>query len=139
MKQPRQSESKPMQALRRIAMRFPQAEEGVVCQKAAFKAGNKAFFFMGMDDASYNTMLKLSDSLPEATKLAGNDSDRYGVGAHGWVSATFAHRESPLSGLFERWIEESYRLLVPKKLVALLPECRSSATPPAKAARKKAG
>jgi hypothetical protein len=113
-----------MQALRRIAMRFPETQEGVVCQKAAFKAGNKAFFFMGMDDTSYNTMVKLRESLPEATKLAAKDPERYGVGAHGWVSATFAHSESPAGGLFERWIEESYRLLVPKKLLALLPERR---------------
>jgi hypothetical protein len=127
MKQSRQTESKPMQALRRIAMRFVETQEGVVCQKAAFKAVNKAFFFMGMDDTSYNTMLKLRDSLPEATKIAGKNSGRYGVGANGWVSATFDHRESPPAGLFERWIDESYRLLVPKKLVALLPERRPAA------------
>jgi hypothetical protein len=116
-----------MQALRRIASRFPEVQEGMVCQKAAFKAGNKAFFFLGMDDTSYNTMVKLRDSLAEATKLAAKDPDRYGVGGHGWVSANFGHNESPPSGLFERWIEESYRLLVPKKLVALLPESRAPA------------
>jgi hypothetical protein len=139
MKQSRQTESKPMQALRRIAMRLPEAQEGMVCQKAAFKAGNKAFFFMGMDDTSYNTMLKLRDSLPEATKLAAKQSDRYGVGAHGWVSATFDHGQSPPPDLFERWIDESYRLLVPKKLVALLPVQCSPTAGPTKAASKKAG
>ena len=109
-----------MQALRRIALRLPEAQEGVVCEKAAFKAGNKSFFFLGREDTGYNTMVKLRDSLAEAAKLAAKNPSRYGVGAHGWVSATFDHCEPPPAGLFERWIEESYRLLVPKKLVALL-------------------
>ena len=126
-----------MGALRRIAMRLPQVEEGLVCQKAAFKAGNKSFFFMGMNDTSYNTMVKLRDSLAEAKKLAAKDPERYGVGGHDWVSVTFARNESPPPGLFERWIEESYRLLVPKKLVALLPENHAPQTGSAQSVGKK--
>jgi hypothetical protein len=32
------------------------------------------------------------------------------------------HKKSPPAGLFERWIDESYRLIAPKKLVAVLDE-----------------
>ena len=110
-----------MKALRKVAMRYPEVQETVVCTKAAFKARNKAFLFIGTDDTCYNTMLKLRESLPEAAKLAAKEPKSYGVGGHGWVSATFNHDDSPPPGLLERWIDESYRLLVPKKLVALLP------------------
>jgi hypothetical protein len=112
-------ENKSTQAIRSLAMKFPGAEEGTSCNKCAFKAGGKAFLFMGMDDHSWNLMLKLGDSLPEASRLSAREPNRYGVGGHNWVSLTFAHGDSLPSGLLERWIEESFRLLVPKKLVAL--------------------
>jgi hypothetical protein len=123
MTRPAHTESEPMQALRRIALRYPDAQEGVVCTRVAFKARSQAFVFMGRDDNSYNVMLKLRDSLTEAAKLAAKAPNRYAVGGHGWVTATFRHDEFPPSGLLARWIDESYRLLVPKRLVALLPEC----------------
>ena len=41
-------------------------------------------------------------------------------------------------GLFERWIEESYRLLVHKDLVAMLPEQGQRKTATKKAVRTKA-
>ena len=115
-----------MQALRKIALRYPEAEEGTSCNKAAFKARNKAFLFVGMDDTSYNVMLKLCESLAEAKKLAGTQPDHYGVGGMDWVKVTFNHNESPPASLMEKWIDESYRLLAHKQLVALLPERDSS-------------
>lgn len=117
-----QTESKSMQAFRKIALRYPEAQEGAACTDRAFKARNKAFLFLGMDDTSYHAMLKLRESLPEAGKLAVKYPNRYAVGGTGWVKATFSHDEYPPAGLFERWIDESYRLLVHRKLVALLPE-----------------
>ncbi len=133
------TESKLVQALRKVALRYPEVQEGVVCTKAAFKARNKAFLFIGMDDTSYNTMLKLRESLPEAMKLAAAEPNRYGVGGHGWVSASFRRNEFPPPGLLERWIDESYRLLVSKKLVALLPERGLPVGNSTKAAKKKTG
>ena len=99
MTQQTHTESKPMQALRKVALRYPEVREGIVCRKAAFKARNKAFLFIVMDDPAYNAMLKLRESLPEATKLAAKDPNRYAVGGHGWVSVTFRHEESPPPGL----------------------------------------
>jgi hypothetical protein len=138
MTREKKTESKPAQALRRIALQYPEAEEGTTCGKAAFKARNKAFLFVGMDDTSYNVMLKLRESLPEAAKLAARHPDRYGVGGVGWIKATFSHNESPPPGLFERWIDESYRLLAHKQLVALLPERGLPTGRSTKAAKKRA-
>ena len=112
--------------LRKIALSFPAASEKPSCNKAAFSAGKKNFFFLGEGQGpevgALNTMLKLTDSLAEAKELAKSQPGIYSVGDSGWLSAKFAAGESPPAGLFERWIEESYRALVPKKLVALLDE-----------------
>jgi len=132
------TESGPIQALRKVALRYPEAQEGTSCGKSAFKARDKAFLFVGMDDDSYNVMVKLRESLAEAARLETKEPGTYSVGGHGWVKATFRHDESPPAGLLERWIDESYRLLVHKQLVALLPERGLPAGDSAKTAKKKA-
>lgn len=122
MKRQPHTEIEPTQALRRVALRYPEAQEGIACEgtsveKRTIKARNKAFLFLGMADA----MLKLRDSHAEATDLASKEPSRYKVGAHGWVMVTFGSVESLPIDLLARWIDESYRLLAPKQLVALLP------------------
>jgi len=136
-------ETKPMQAWRKTALGYPEAEEGTSCNKSAFKARNKAFLFMGVDHVSYNVMVKLQGCLAEAAKLATKEPHRYAVGKRGWVKATFSRDESPPPGLLERWIDESYGLLVHKQLVAMLPDrspptADSTRTAKKKVAKKKA-
>jgi len=111
---------KPIAALRRIALRLPETLEGMTCGKQAFKARNKAFLFVGSEETTYNIMVKLRDALPEAASLQAKSPEKYAVGGHGWVKATFSHSAPLPVGRFERWIEESYRLLVPRQLVAFL-------------------
>jgi hypothetical protein len=111
-----------MEALRKFALRYPEAEEGIACEgteveSRTVKVRNKAFVFLGKTDVR----LKLRDSLSEAAELAAKEPDCYNVGAPGWVKATFRPGQSPPAGLLERWIDESYRLLAPKQLVASLP------------------
>lgn len=79
-------------------------------------------------------MLKLVDSYQEARKLARNHPDNYRPGSSGWVQMEFSYRQSAPAGVMERWIDESFRALVPKKIVALLPE---SGAPKAKKAAKR--
>ncbi len=122
MKRSTRTESGPVGALRRVALGFPEAQEGTTCSKSSFRARNKAFLFVGVDGNSYNAMVKLRDSLPEAASLASKEPDHYAVGGHDWVTVTFGHDEAPPPGVLERWIDESYRLLVHKQLVAMLPE-----------------
>ncbi len=111
-----------MQALRTIALRYPEAEEGIACKGtalecSAFKVRQKAFLFVGAAEMK----VKLHDSLAEASKLASDEPDRCTVGVHGWVTVKIsANRTSP-AGLLEKWIDESFRLLAPRQLVATLP------------------
>jgi hypothetical protein len=118
-----------MQALRAAAMQYPEVEEGVACKGTAiecstFKARNKAFLFVGAKEIR----LKLSQSLPEANKLADKEPGRYNVGSSGWVKVTLDRVKTPPLDTLKRWIEESYRLLAPKQLVALLPAKGSPAS-----------
>jgi hypothetical protein len=112
----------PMKTLRRIALGYPEAEEGVACKGTAiecttFKARNKAFLFVGAADVR----VKLGASLAAAAKLEAKEPSRYKVGAHGWVLVKFS-ADAPLRlDLFPTWIDESYRSLAPKQLVAQLP------------------
>jgi hypothetical protein len=109
-------------ALQRIAMRYPEAQEGIACAGTAVESRtvrvrNKAFLFLGKN----HLMVKLRESLAEATKLGSKAPERYKVGAGGWVKVTFGDVEITAAGILERWIGESYRLLAPKQLAALLP------------------
>ena len=110
-------ESKPMKAIRKIALSYPEVEEGSSCVNRAFKARKKAFLYLGMKEDTYNLRLKLADSLNEAEGLEQKSPENYSVGTHGWTLLTFPHNKQPPKKLLERWIEESFRLLVPKSLV----------------------
>jgi hypothetical protein len=99
--------------LRTAALALPNVEEGIACagtslEKRTLKIRGKAFLFLAQSDA----MLKLSDSLPTATKLATAHPDQLKVGAHGWTTLRFAITSLPLSTL-QSWIVESYQLFAP--------------------------
>lgn len=111
------------QSLRELALRYPEAREGVSCEGTALEkrtvtARNKAFLFLGKADV----MVKLRDSLAGAARLAAKEPGRYKAGAHGWVTVTFSDGESPPPGLLEKWLDESYRAVANKQLVAMLPQ-----------------
>ena len=112
--------------LRKFALSLPEATEGTSCNKATFKAGAKNFFFLGEQSGpgpgGFTTMIKLTEaeSLAEAKKLSKSQPDNYSLGTNGWLSGTFSKGEGPPTKMFQGWIEESYRALAPKKLVAQL-------------------
>jgi hypothetical protein len=113
----------PWHALRTAALRYPEAEEGIACKGtaiecSAFKARKKTFLFLGAADVR----LKLRESIAEATKLASKEPSRYEVGSLGWVKVKLSAGEPPPLDLLEKWLDESYRVVVDKRLVAMLPE-----------------
>ena len=125
-----------MKALAKIALAFPEVEVGIACKGTAvecvtFKARGKAFLFL----ARTNLRLKLGKSLPEASALAAKEPDRYEVGAHGWIKVTSGDKPLPMDVL-TRWIDESYRLLAPKQLVAMLAERTAPKGHPTKSVKK---
>lgn len=133
-----QKPNKHFEGLRKLALSFPESVEGSSCNKLSYKAGNKAFLYLGeADDGTYNLRFKLTDSYSEAEKLAAKDSSTYQPGSTGWVYCEFAASKAPPKGLMERWLEESYRALVPKKLLSLLDGGSPAIKTPKKKAAKK--
>ncbi len=111
------------QPLRALALRYPEAAEGVACKGTAlessvFKARDKSFLFIG----SAELKVKLRESLAEAARLATEEPGRYRVGSSGWVTVRFSPDEPLPLELLKRWTDESYRVVAARQLVAMLPQ-----------------
>ena len=98
-----------------MLLSLPEVEEGLAFDKVVFKAGKKNFLFMSNDGDGYNVKLKLKDSLEEAQEQSSGHAGTIYVGSNGWVELEFPHGKSSPQSVLVPWIEESYRLLVPKK------------------------
>ncbi len=108
------------ETIRVHAMTFPETIEGSSCVNRAFNAGGKNFVFLGEKDGEINLRLKLGASVPESENLAKGDSDRWQVGKAGWTLLRFPPDNPPPIQDLQRWVEESFHLLAPKKVIALL-------------------
>ncbi len=87
--------------------------------------------------------LSISVKLPESNSLALTlpfaEPTGYGLGKSGWVSAKFASKDRvPLDLLFD-WLEESFRAIAPKRVVAGLAGAGAPARRPKKTGAKKTG
>ena len=109
------SKKDPTDPIRLKASRYPGVDEGTACTQSSFKAGKKAFLYVGMQGGRYKAMFKLKQSIPEATKLAKKDPDRYEVGSAGWTTARFTADDPMPKKLWGKWLDESYELSVAAK------------------------
>lgn len=108
-------------ALREIAMAFPEATEDFPWGHRAIKVRGKAFVFMGATEQGFSMSLKLPRSRDEALALPGAEPTGYGLGKSNWVSISFPPEVEPPMDQLRAWIEESYRAIAPKRLSAKLP------------------
>ena len=128
------------QKLRDFAMTLPEATEDFPWEHIAIKIRKKVFVFLSADERGLGLSVKIPALRDEALLLPFTEPTGYGLGKSGWVSARFGPKEDPPFGLLCRWIEESYRTIAPKKLVALLEEggATEAAPPRARKVKKKA-
>lgn len=123
------------QQVREIALGYPEAIEERPWGHPAIKVRGKAFLFMGTDpDGRFGLSTKLPHSNGAALMLPFAEPTGYGLGKSGWVSASFGPDDEPPLPLLRAWIDESYRAVAPKKLVALLDGGAPSAAAPKKKA-----
>jgi predicted DNA-binding protein (MmcQ/YjbR family) len=83
------------------------------------KVGKKIFVFFGQPEEP-SLSVKLPASASHALSLAAGRPTSYGLGKHGWVSVDLAAGDCPETEVLLDWVEESYRTVAPKKLVAEL-------------------
>jgi predicted DNA-binding protein (MmcQ/YjbR family) len=112
--------------LRAFAFGLPEAWEDHPWGDTVAKVGKKVFVFLGSPDpdGTFGFSVKLPGSEDEALSLPFTEPTGYGLSRGHWVTV-HAPEDAPLD-LFTAWIEESYRTVAPKRLVAQLDEARGS-------------
>ena len=120
-------------SLRKYALGFPETHEDFPWGERVVKVKKKVFVFMGLPDGRLTLSVKLPESQSIALMLPFTEPTGYGLGKSGWITAKFEANEKPPEDLLREWIEESYRAVAPKKLVASL----SEKAPPARRTAKK--
>jgi predicted DNA-binding protein (MmcQ/YjbR family) len=106
--------------LQKFALTFPETTEAHPWGHTVAKVRGKIFFSMSLDGGSLKVSMKLPHSREFALDRPFTEPTHYGLGQHGWVSAKFSSKDKVPMGLLEAWIEESYRAIAPKKVVAAL-------------------
>ena len=98
-----------------FALALPGAEEDFPWGDRVVKVRGKIFVFLG--GTAPTITVKLVESHPHALSVEGAEPTGYGLGKAGWVTV-------PVAGLppatLRDWVEESYRIVAPKRLVAEL-------------------
>ena len=104
----------------RFALGLPGAYEDHPWDEVVAKVNKKVFVFFGREDnpRGPGMTVKLRESHEEALGIPGAAPTGYGLGRSGWVDVPFGGR-TPV-GVLTDWIEESYRLVAPKRLLAEL-------------------
>jgi predicted DNA-binding protein (MmcQ/YjbR family) len=123
-------------ALRDFALRFPEAVEEHPWDHIAIKVKRKMFLILGRTDDRLTVTTKLPSSGRMALALPFASPTGYGLGKSGWVTGEFGPDDTvPVDRLCE-WIEESYRAIAPKKLVAQLDNPQPAPPTPRRKKRK---
>lgn len=121
-------------ALREAGLGYPEVTEDFPWGHRTLKVKGKAFVFLALTGEGLSMSVKLPQSNGAALMMPFAQPTGYGLGKSGWVSASFGARDTPPLEMLRKWLDESYRAIAPKKLVAQL----DGAAPKAQAAKKPA-
>ena len=113
---------KKWEKVREFALGLPGATEEFPWGETVAKVNKKVFVFLGVDDGSHplGLTVKLTDEAAHAHALTspGAEPAGYGLGRAGWVRIPLAEQGAPAAELLCDWVEESYRAIAPKRLIA---------------------
>jgi len=102
-----------------FALSLPEAVEDHPWNETVAKVAKKVFVFFGGDPTRDRITVKLVESHGHALSIEGAEPTGYGLGKAGWVTVPVDAEGVELDLLCD-WIEESYRIVAPKRLVAVL-------------------
>jgi predicted DNA-binding protein (MmcQ/YjbR family) len=106
--------------IRDFSLALPGAYEDHPWGESVAKVNGKVFVFLGLDDPTDPAItVKLDESHEQALAVPGAAPTGYGLGRAGWVTVPLGDESPPVEVLTD-WVEESYRLVAPKRLVAQL-------------------
>ena len=125
-------------ALKKFALSYPEAHEDHPWGETVVKVKKKVFVFLGRPEGGgFGLSVKLPHSNLFALDLPFATPTGYGLGKSGWVTAQFSARQKPPLDLLKRWIDESYRAVAPRTLVAKLAAAAGKGEPKTKTRPKK--
>jgi len=106
--------------LRKRALGYPEAYEEFPWGERVIKVNKKIFLFLHGDAKTLRVTTKLPQSYGAALLAPFAKPTGYGLGESGWVTASFSGREHVPYDILLGWIDESYRAIAPKRLIAEL-------------------
>lgn len=114
--------------LREFALGLPEAYEEHPWGESVIKVDRKVFVFLGVPEPTARRRPGFTVKLRESREhvrhaVPGAVPAGYGLGRYGWVHVPLTG-EPPDEELLCDWIEESYRVIAPKRLVARLDAAR---------------
>jgi len=104
--------------VRAFALSLPEASEEHPWGEDVAKVSGKIFVFLG-PTASGRITIKLEESHAHALSIDGAEPTRHGLGKSGWVTVPLRAPGVSIA-LLRDWVEESYRIVAPRRLVAAL-------------------
>jgi predicted DNA-binding protein (MmcQ/YjbR family) len=108
--------------IRDFAVGFPGAHEDFPWGERVVKVNKKVFVFLGTDGGDEpGISVKLTESHGHALSITGAKPTAYGLGKAGWVSIPLGSAGMKYDLVCD-WVDESYRKVAPKRLVAELDE-----------------
>ncbi|MGH3134550.1 MAG: MmcQ/YjbR family DNA-binding protein [Gaiellaceae bacterium] len=106
--------------VRTFALSLPESFEDHPWGEDVAKVRGKVFVFLGTTGSRLPRMtVKLVESHAHALSVPGAERTGYGLGKSGWVTVPLEADGVDLP-LLRDWVEESYRIVAPKRLVAEL-------------------
>lgn len=108
------------ETVRQFALTLPEAWEDYPWEHRAMKVRKKVFVFLPSEaalDGGFNLSLKLKAGHEDALEEDFTAPTGYGMGRHGWVTASFKPDDHVDVAQLVGWVEESYRLIAPKKCI----------------------
>ena len=102
--------------VRAFALSLPEATEDHPWGEDVAKVRGKIFVFLGSAGSGRITV-KLEESHAHALSIDGAEPTGYGLGKSGWVTVPLRVPGVSIA-LVRDWVEESYRIVAPKRLVA---------------------
>ena len=102
--------------VRAFALSLPEASEEHPWGEDVAKVRRKIFVFLGSATSGRMTV-KLDESHAHALSIEGAEPTGYGLGKSGWVTVPLSAPGVSIA-LLRDWVEESYRIVAPKRVIA---------------------
>src|SRR5262249_18398729 len=125
-------------AIAKRALAYPDAHEEHPWDHRAFKVKGKMFLIMSGEPGTLAVTMKLPVSGSMALQFPFASPTGYGLGKSGWVTCSYGGKDRVPLELIETWLDESFRTVAPKRVVAKLEDGEEEERrPPSKARRSR--